>query len=150
LHFDLDCEWTRATIASLPGLPPAAIAMLLSDDERQHIEVFGQVVCGVVADYERADRLDVRRIVRWQFAMAPHLFVSARRRASHTLHQVHLDLQAGRPYERECRRPAVARLANGIHRHLRPDDRIGRGDADRAAADPAALIQLATLVLKSE
>ena len=36
LHFDLDCEWTRATIASLPGLPPAAIAMLLSDDERQH------------------------------------------------------------------------------------------------------------------
>jgi zinc transporter len=96
LNFDLADERARAAISDLPHLPPAALAMLLSTDERQHIDSFGQVVGGVVADYERCDPPDERYIVRWNFVMAPHLFVSARRRPAHALNQVHLDLQTGR------------------------------------------------------
>lgn len=108
LHFDLDDERASAAIAALPHLPPEAVAMLLSKDDRQHIESFGQVIGGVVADYERAEPLDVRRVVRWQFVMAPHLFVSARRRPGHTLHQLQLDLKAGRRF------PDVLRLFDAL------------------------------------
>ena len=97
LHFDLHHD-TSSSIASLTRLPPAALTMLLSHDDRQCMEIFGPVLCGVVADYERIEILDVRRIVRWRFAMTPNLFVSARRLPGHTLHQVGLDLQAGRRY----------------------------------------------------
>jgi zinc transporter len=107
LNFDLDDERTKAAIASVPHLPPAAVAMLLSTDDRQHIDSFGQVNGGVVADFER-DLVDVRRIVRWNFVMAPHLFVSARRLPGHTLHQLHLDLQSGR------RMPDVLRLFDAL------------------------------------
>lgn len=95
LNFDLADPRSKAAIESLPNLPPAAVAMLLSTDDRQHIDSFGQVIGGVVADFER-DSMDVRRVVRWQFVMAPHLFVSARRLPGHTLHQLHQDLQSGR------------------------------------------------------
>jgi Mg2+ and Co2+ transporter CorA len=108
LNLDLADDRTRATIASLPHLPPAAVAMLLSTDDRQHIENFGEVIGGVVSDYEKGDTVDVRRIVRWQFAMAPNLFISARRKPGYTLHQVHLDLQAGRCF------PDVLRLFAAI------------------------------------
>jgi zinc transporter len=108
LNFDLDDERASVAIASLPHLPPDAVAMLLTKDDRQHIESFGQIIGGVVADYERGDSLDVRRIVRWQFVMAPHLFVSARRRPGHTLHQLRLDLQSGRRF------PDVLRLFDAI------------------------------------
>ncbi len=96
LNFDLADERAAAAITALPHLPSAAVAMLLSKDDRQHIDCFGPVICGVVADYERGERPDVRRVVRWQFAMAPHLFISARRRPGHTLHQLHLDVKSGR------------------------------------------------------
>lgn len=95
LNFDLGDPRSEATLRSLPHLPPAAVAMLVSTDERQRIDSFGQVIGGVVADFER-DSMDVRQIVRWQFVMAPHLFVSARRRPGHTLHQLHEDLRTGR------------------------------------------------------
>ena len=98
LHFDLTDQRSRRTIASLPHLPPAAVAMLLSDEQRQHIERFGQIIGGMVTDYETGAPLDARRVVRWQFVMAPHLFVSARQRPGHTIHQVHLDLQSGRAF----------------------------------------------------
>jgi zinc transporter len=99
LHFDLGAPAARAALSSLPRLPPAAIAMLLGDDARQQIDTFGQVVAGVVADYEPAEALDVRHVVRWQFVMAPRLFISARRQPGHTLRQVRADLQAGRTFE---------------------------------------------------
>jgi zinc transporter len=108
LNFDLGDERAAAAIASLPHLPPAAVALLLSSDDRQHIESFGQVIGGVVADYERGESPDARRILRWQFVMAPHLFVSARREPGHTLHQLHLDLQSGRSF------PDVLRLFDAL------------------------------------
>ena len=97
LNFDLSDPRSKAAIEALPNLPPAAVAMLLSTDDRQHIDRFGPVIAGVVADLER-DSMDVRRVVRWQFVMAPHLFVSARRMPGHTLHQLHQDLQSGRSF----------------------------------------------------
>jgi zinc transporter len=96
LNFDLAEECAGATIAALPHLPPDALAMLRCADDRQQIDGFGQAIAGVVADYERCDPPDEKRIVRWNFAMTPYLFVSAQRRPSHALNQVRSDLQSGR------------------------------------------------------
>ena len=79
LNFDLADEGTRTAIASLPHLPPQAVAMLLSNDDRQHIDSFGPMIGGVAADFENSEQPDLRRMVRWNFVMAPHLFISARR-----------------------------------------------------------------------
>ncbi len=108
LNFDLGDEKTAAAIAKLPHLPAAAVALLLSKDDRQHIESFGQMIGGVIADYERGESPDVRRIVRWNFVMAPHLFVSARREPGHTLRQLSQDVQTGR------RVPDVLRLFDAL------------------------------------
>jgi zinc transporter len=96
LNFDLADERAGATIAALPHLPPGALAMLRSTDERQQIDGFGQAIGGVVADYESCEPPDEKRIVRWNFVMATHLFISAQRRPSHALNQVRIDLQSGR------------------------------------------------------
>ena len=96
LNFDLADERASATIAALPHLPKGALAMLRSADDRQQIDGFGQAIAGVVADYERCDPPDEKRVVRWNFAMTPFLFVSAQRRPSHALNQVRGDLQSGR------------------------------------------------------
>jgi Mg2+ and Co2+ transporter CorA len=96
LNFDLADERASATIAGLPHLPPGALAMLRSADDSQQIDGFGQVIAGVVADYELCDPPDERRVVRWNFAMTPYLFISAQRRPSHALNQVRSDLQSGR------------------------------------------------------
>ena len=96
LNFDLADERASASIATLPHLPPGALAMLSSVDDRQQIDDFGQVIGGVVADYERCDPVDEKRLVRWNFMMAPKLFVSAQRRHSHALNQLRIDLQSGR------------------------------------------------------
>jgi len=96
LNFDLADERASATIAALPHLPPAAIATLCSNDDRQQIDGFGQVLGGVVADYENCVPQDEKRIVRWNFVMTPYLFISAQRRPSHALNQLHLDLRSGR------------------------------------------------------
>jgi zinc transporter len=98
LHFDLGDERTYRSISSLPHLPRSAMAKLLTTEDRQHIDSFGQVIGGVITDYENVDPLDAKRIVRWQFVLTPHLFVSARRLPAYTLNQVHLDLQSGRCY----------------------------------------------------
>lgn len=98
LNFDLADERAYFAISSLPHLPRAALAMLFSPGERQHIDSFGNVVVGVVADYERVEPIDPKRIVKWQFIMAPHLFVTVRRVPGYTLHQVHLDIQSGRHF----------------------------------------------------
>ena len=96
LNFDLADERASATIAALPHLPPGALAMLRSADDRQQIDGFGQAIAGVAADYERCDPPDEKRVVRWNFAMTPYVFVSARRRPGHALNQVRSDLQSGR------------------------------------------------------
>jgi hypothetical protein len=77
LNFDLADERASATIGALPHLPPGALAMLRSADDSQQIDGFGQVIAGVVADYERCDPPDERRVVRWNFAMTPYLFIGA-------------------------------------------------------------------------
>jgi zinc transporter len=96
LNFDLADERASATIAALPHLPTGALAMLRSADDRQQIDGFGQVIAGVVTDYERCDPPDEKRIVRWNFAMTPYVLISAQRRPSHALNQVRSDLQSGR------------------------------------------------------
>jgi zinc transporter len=96
LNFDLADERAGATIAALPHLPKGALAMLRSTDERQQIDGFGQAIAGVVADYERCDPPDEKRVVRWNFAMTQFVFISAQRRPSHALNQVRGDLQSGR------------------------------------------------------
>jgi zinc transporter len=70
--------------------------MLRSADDRQQIDGFGQVIAGVVADYERSDRPSEKLIVRWNFVMTRCAFLSACRRPSHALTQVRSDLQSGR------------------------------------------------------
>jgi zinc transporter len=96
LNFDLADPRANATIAELPHLPKGARAMLLSSDDRQQLDGFGQVIAGVVADYEGSDPPDEKRILRWNFAMTPYVFVSAQRRPSHSLNQVLGDLRSGR------------------------------------------------------
>ena len=108
LNFALGEAGVEAAIASLPHLPPGAVAMLLSKDERQHISSFGPMIGGVIADYESGQSPDVRRIVRWNFVMAPHLFISARRQPGHTLRQLNQDLQTGRLF------PDVPRLFDAL------------------------------------
>jgi zinc transporter len=96
LNFDLADDRASAAIAALPHLPQGALAMLRSADDRQQIDGFGQVIGGVVADYERSDRPDEKLIVRWNFVMTRCAFLSACRRPSHALTQVRSDLQSGR------------------------------------------------------
>ena len=108
LHFDLGDKRAHTAIASLPHLPTGAADMLLTSDDRPRIENFGDCIAGVVTDFERADTVDVRQMVRWQFVMGPHLFISARRRPLQTLNQLHRDLQSGR------RIPGVLHLFDAI------------------------------------
>lgn len=96
LHFDLTSPGARAAIDSLPMVPPDAVEVLLSTDDHQRIATFDHTVAGVVADFERADTLEVRQMVRWHFCMAPHLFISARRRPLLTLNSMQQSIQAGR------------------------------------------------------
>ncbi len=96
LHFDLTDTRARAGILSLPHLPEEAVEMLLSTDEHQRIETIGHAVAGVVADFERADTLEVRQMTRWHFCMVPHLFVSARRRPLLSLNTMQHAIQTGR------------------------------------------------------
>lgn len=96
LHFDLADTRTKPYIDALPHLPAEAIEILTTTDDRQRVENFGSVIAGVVVDFERGDIPEVRQMVRWQFVMASHLFVSARRRPLMTLNQLHRDVQAGR------------------------------------------------------
>ena len=58
-------------------LPPGALTMLRSMDDRQQIDGFGEAIGGVVADYELLDPPDEKRAIRWNFAMTPRAFISA-------------------------------------------------------------------------
>lgn len=96
LHFDLTDTRARVAIAELPHIPPEALEVLLSTDDHQRIATFDHAVAGVVADFERADTIEVRQMVRWHFCMAPHLFISARRRPMLTLNTMQQAVQGGR------------------------------------------------------
>ena len=96
LNFDLGDERASAAIAGLPHLPRGALAMLSSKDDRPQMDGFGQVIGGVVADYEALDPLDEKLVVRWNFVIAPYAFLSAGLHASHALKQLRIDLQSGR------------------------------------------------------
>ena len=112
LNFDLADDRAGAAIALLPHLPQGALAMLRSADDRQQIDGFGQVIAGVVADYERSDRPSEKLIVRWNFVMTRCAFLSACRRPSHALTQVRSDLQSGR------RLPNVLALFHAVIQEL--------------------------------
>ena len=96
LHFDLTDTRARAAIAELPHIPPEALEVLLSTDDHQRITTFDHAVAGVVADFERADTIEVRQMLRWHFCMAAHLFISARRRPLLTLNTMQQAVQGGR------------------------------------------------------
>ena len=112
LNFDLRDANAGATIAALPHLPPGALAMLRSTDDRQQIDGFGQVIAGVVGDYERSDSHAEKHVARWNFVMTPNAFVSASRHPSVALNQLHSDLQSGR------RMPNVLSLFHAIVHEL--------------------------------
>jgi zinc transporter len=96
LHFDLTDSRAATAINSLPMLPADAVEVLLSTDDHQRIATFDHAVAGVVADFERADTIEVRQMVRWHFCMAPHLFISARRRPLLTLNSMQNAIQSGK------------------------------------------------------
>ncbi len=96
LNFDLTNLNSKTSIATLPDLPPGALAALLSRDEMQHIARFGQVIGGVLADCESGDPPNDNGPIRWNFAMAPQLMVSAQRHPSHALNQVRVDIKSER------------------------------------------------------
>lgn len=108
LHFDLASPRADEAIASIPALPEEARRVLLGSDDHQRIVACGHVIAGVVADFERAETMEVRQMSRWHFCMAPHLFISARRRPLLTLNRLQQDLKGGRRF------PTAAALFHGI------------------------------------
>jgi zinc transporter len=108
LHFDLVDNRVRAALTGCAGLPPEAVDILLGNEERQQLHAIDDVIAGVVADFERADTLDPRRMVTWRFCMAPHAFISARCRPLESMSRLHNDLQSGRRF------PGVTRLFDAI------------------------------------
>ena len=108
LHFDLVDNRARAALQSLAQIPQAARTLLLGDDNRQQLETFGQVVAGVVSDFERSEELDPRRMLPWRFCMMPHAFISARRTPLHTMSNLHAAVKSGRRF------PGVLQLFDGI------------------------------------
>ena len=112
LNFDLLDERANATIGALPNLPPGALTMLRSTDDRQQIDGFAQVIGGVVADFELRDPPGEKLVTRWNFAMTPYAFISASRRPSQALNQLHIDLQTGR------RLPGVLALFHALMHEL--------------------------------
>ena len=98
LHFDLIDDRARDALSHLAGLPAEARTLLLGSDQRQRMETHGEVIAGVVTDFERADELDPRRMASWRFCMAPHAFISARRSPLHTMNALNLAVQSGRRF----------------------------------------------------
>lgn len=96
LHFDLADVRTAARIAGLPGMPNDAIALLTGPDEHLRMIVAGEMLAGVMPDFAHGAGPDLRNIVAWRFAMAPHLFVTARRRQTLVLGGLHAALREGR------------------------------------------------------
>ncbi|WP_158803689.1 CorA family divalent cation transporter [Acidisoma sp. L85] len=108
LHFDLIDGRARKALANLAHIPDEARELLLGVDDRQRMETYGQVIAGVVMDFERADELDPRRMLSWRFCMAPHAFISARRSPLQTMAELHNAILSGRRF------PDVLHLFNGI------------------------------------
>ena len=99
LHFDLIDGRARHVLENFANLPIEAREILLDFDVRQRIETYGQVIAGVVADFERAEELDPRRMTSWRFCMAPHVFISARRSPLHTMAEMNAAIQSGRRFD---------------------------------------------------
>lgn len=98
LHFDLIDNRVRTALSGCRVLPPEALELLLGAEERQQLHAFGDTIAGVIADFECTDELDPRRMTAWRFCMAPHAFVSARRRPMETMARVHEAVRAGRRF----------------------------------------------------
>lgn len=98
LHFNSADTRARAALASLPGLPQPALALMFDPDERTHLEIWPDAVAGVVADFEHGDDPDPRQLARLRFLMAPHVFVSARRHSLRAVSLLHDELREGRRF----------------------------------------------------
>ena len=114
LHFDLIDGRARDALNKLPVLSAGTRDLLLGTDPRQRIETHDQTIAGVIADFERADELDPRRMATLRFCMVPHAFISARRSPLHTTSELDYAVRSGR------------RLAGVLHLF----DSIVRGFAD--------------------
>ena len=98
LHFDLIDGRARTTLQNMVDLPEDAREIMLGHDDHQRIDTFGEVIAGVVTDFERAEELDPRRMLAWRFCMLPHAFISARRSPLHTMARVHDQARMGRHF----------------------------------------------------
>ena len=135
LHFDLVDNRVRSALAGRKGLPAEALDLLLGTEERQQLRAVDDVVAGVAADFEHEGDLDPRQMVTWRFCMAPHAFISARRRPLATVARVHDAVRAGRRF------PDVLRLFDAIiHAHASAMGEVSRSLAQRLDAIEDALL----------
>ena len=98
LHFDLIDGRAREALGNLEILPPEARELLLDLDPRQRMQTYGNVIAGVISDFERADELDPRHMTCWRFCMVPHAFISARRSPLYTMAEMNEAVQAGKRF----------------------------------------------------
>lgn len=98
LHFDLVDNRVRAALTGRGGLPAEALDLLFGLEERQQLHHFDGVIAGVIADFERAESLDPRRMVTWRLCMTSHALISARRRPLEAMARMHHLIQSGRRF----------------------------------------------------
>ncbi|MBV8187046.1 MAG: hypothetical protein JO339_07390 [Alphaproteobacteria bacterium] len=98
LDFQLGEERLAAMLATLPGLTPRVLELLLSTDDKVRTDTFGKAIVGIANDYEMRKPLDAKYGVRWRFALLPQLLVTVRPRLGHALSQVQADIPAGRHF----------------------------------------------------
>jgi zinc transporter len=98
LNCDLGDDKLPAALGRLSGLPPVVRALLLSTDDKLKADTFGLAIAGVSNDYEKRTPIDVRRGLRWRFAVLPNLLVTVCSGQGHSLSQVSADIMNGRQF----------------------------------------------------
>jgi zinc transporter len=112
LHFNLTDGRAGAALRSLPDLPPAAVALLLTTDEHQQLHVRGDGVYGIFADLVRGLGGATEELGFLHFAMTERLLVSGRRRTLAAVEATRQALREGRKV------PTIAALLEAIVEHV--------------------------------
>lgn len=98
LNCDFGDDTLPALLGGLPQLTPLVRDLLLSTDDKLKADTFGLAIAGVSNDYEKATPIDVRRGLRWRFAVLPNLLVTVCSRQGYSLSQVSTDILNGRQF----------------------------------------------------